>query len=125
MARQAIVGTFTVLLTVVAPGQARAQQFACCRQVCGNGVVNCEFTLASECAPDCFNLCGGFRPSSPCISVTPATCPDGQNPVNCAEGCQPVCPAPAPTLTPWGLIATALLLVSAGVFTLRRRMRGR
>ena len=33
--------------------------------------------------------------------------------------------APAPALTPWGLIATALLLVSAGAFTLRRRMRGR
>ena len=33
--------------------------------------------------------------------------------------------APAPALTPWGLLATALLLVSAGVFTLRRRMRGR
>jgi LPXTG-motif cell wall-anchored protein len=33
--------------------------------------------------------------------------------------------APAPTLTPWGLLATALLLVSAGVFTLRRRKRGR
>ena len=33
--------------------------------------------------------------------------------------------APAPTLTPSGLLATALLLVSAGVFTLRHRMRGR
>ena len=33
--------------------------------------------------------------------------------------------APAPALTPWGLIATAFLLVSAGAFTLRRRMRGR
>jgi hypothetical protein len=33
--------------------------------------------------------------------------------------------APAPTLTPWGLLAAALLLVSAGVFTLRHRMRGR
>jgi len=32
--------------------------------------------------------------------------------------------APAPALTPWGLIAVALLLVSAGAFTLRRRMRG-
>src|SRR5579862_468798 len=31
--------------------------------------------------------------------------------------------APAPALTPWGLIAVALLLVSAGAFTLHRRMR--
>jgi hypothetical protein len=95
MARHAIVGSFTVLLTVVVLGQARAQQFVCCRQFCGNGIVNCELPPASACAVDCSNLCGGF--GAPCIGATPSACPDGQNPSDCAEGCQAICP---PTFTP-------------------------
>jgi hypothetical protein len=122
MARQAVVGSFTILLTVVALGQARAEQFACCRQFCGNGVVDCALYPASACATNCSNLCGGF--GSPCVGVDEFTCPGGQSPVNCADGCRPVCPAaPAPTLTPWALLAMALMLATVGVFTLRRRMR--
>jgi len=180
MARQAIVGSFTVLLTVVALGQARAQQFVCCRQFCGNGIVNCELPPASACAADCSNLCGGF--GSPCIGATPSACPDGQNPLDCAEGCQAICPptltptvmptntpvpqggacatpaqcgtgfcvdsvccdtactdparrcnlagqvgtcastaAEAPTLTPWGLIVSMVLLAGTAAFAIRRR----
>jgi hypothetical protein len=33
--------------------------------------------------------------------------------------------APAPTLTPWGLLTLALLLAGGGAFALRHRMRGR
>ena len=91
MARRAIVGSFAVLLTVVALGQARAQP--CCKSVCANGTSDCE--RIPDCAGTCSNFCAGF--SSRCVGATQSACPDGQDPLDCAEGCQPICP---PTLTP-------------------------
>lgn len=99
MARHAIVGSFTILVAVVALGQARAQPSVCCKSLCANGIPNCE--SIPDCAGTCANFCAGF--SSRCVGATPSACPDGQDPLDCAEGCQPVCPPTfTPTSTPTG-----------------------
>ena len=126
MARTA---NWLVLVAWVVIGAAAAPVMAqCCR--CDNS--NGSF---SSCNP-------GFPDQASCESLCPTenhsmfgqfqTCPAGMVFNGCSEpSCDVICVQPtpaaatAPTLTPFGLLVAAFVLVGTGAFTLRRRMRGR
>jgi LPXTG-motif cell wall-anchored protein len=121
----AAIGLVAMLILAV---PHRASACGCCAcdltNVPGFGDVECGVG-DSDCV-ECLNI-GGV----PAMNCSVCASPTGAcvNNTFCVDHEMGMCGLPpkagAPALTPWGLLAMALLLGSAGVFTLRRRMRGR
>ena len=110
MGRIATITACLALFALAAGGPAQAQggatlgvepgRVGCCNIACVNGRGFCLGTDGNappnvSCPPLCTEICGAA--DSTCSSFASSGCPDGQNALDCVEGCQPVCP---PTFTP-------------------------
>ena len=123
--RTTLVAAIGLLAMLALAVPQRASACSCCACDFGHGIIECG--VGVDVTEDCGGcIKAGGVPAPDCSVCSKASRCAGQT--LCAGDPQMcVVPplAPAPTLTPWGLLAMALLLVSAGAFTLRRRMRGR
>ena len=135
-------GIAVAILSMGGPTTALAQQ-GCCMVTCG-GSVGCSPAVLNT--DDCARFCDDFCEGS-CVSSNVKFCQNAAT-LGCNSECDPaVCAtftptetptstptatstntpiaAPAPTLTPWGLLGASLALAGFGALTLRRRMRSR
>lgn len=112
----AVIGLVAMLTPAVAH---RASACGCCACDFGGGDIECG-EGDTDCGV-CINI--GGVPAMDCSACTTPQCGSNTFCVGHETGmCGGVAvSAPAPTLTPWGLLTLALLLVSGGVWTIRRR----
>jgi hypothetical protein len=105
---------------------------ASCGNVCGAGCTSGILCSGDpqECSTDAVGGCcaSGSEFASGCFVMTAAAC-DGLSGVYRGDGsnCDAPCTtaAPAPALTPWGLLVAAFLLVGIGTFALRHGVHRR
>jgi hypothetical protein len=135
-------GIAVAILSVGGPTTALAQE-GCCTVRCAGASVGCSPAPldTNGCSAFCDDFCEGS-----CDRFNVQFCQNAAT-LGCNSGCDPECAtftptetptstptatstntpiaAPAPTLTPWGLLGASLALAGFGALTLRRRMRSR
>ena len=86
----------------------------------GRCTVDCLQDTDQNCIPD---DCGACCTAQGCEQTTEALCSGPSKSKYNGDGtiCEEACPSGIPTVSQWGMVATTLLVLTAGTVVLRRR----